>query len=214
MSSRIAKVIACAAVASGVIAAIGAIQSGRAAAGSLVAAYAFNEGAGTILQDSSGNGNAGTISGATWTSAGKFGGALVFNGTSARVTCAGFVVVASRLGDDVGGVGEPVVGVERVAGRDLQGRRQLLPDGDIGPQWRSGLAAAPSPAPTQTRSRRARCATNTWTYLATTYDGANLRLYVNGTQVATQARTGAITTSTNALTIGSDPHLRSVLPAA
>ena len=48
-------------------------------------------------------------------------------------------------------------------------------------------------------------ATNSWTYLATTYDGANLRLYVNGTLAATQAKTGAITSSTNPLTIGSDP---------
>src|SRR5262249_48117924 len=49
----------------------------------LVAAYGFNEGAGTVLTDISGNGNTGTISGATWTTAGKFGGALQFNGTNA-----------------------------------------------------------------------------------------------------------------------------------
>ena len=46
--------------------------------------------------------------------------------------------------------------------------------------------------------------TNTWAYLALTYDGANLRLYVNGTQVATQARTGNIASSTNPLQIGGD----------
>src|SRR5262249_16709960 len=47
-------------------------------------------------------------------------------------------------------------------------------------------------------------ATNTWTYLAATYDGSTLRLYVNGTQVATLAKTGAIATSTNQLQIGGD----------
>src|SRR5436853_6479714 len=52
----------------------------------LVAAYAFSEGSGTTVADTSGNNNNGTISGATWTSAGRFGNALVFNGTSARVT--------------------------------------------------------------------------------------------------------------------------------
>ncbi|MGH8897606.1 MAG: fibronectin type III domain-containing protein, partial [Egibacteraceae bacterium] len=51
----------------------------------LVAAYAFNEGTGTTVADASGNGNTGTINGATRTTAGQFGGALVFNGTSARV---------------------------------------------------------------------------------------------------------------------------------
>src|SRR5690349_14029109 len=57
----------------------------NAASTGLVAAYAFNEGSGTIVTDSSGNGNNGSISGATWTTAGKFGGALSFNGTSSRV---------------------------------------------------------------------------------------------------------------------------------
>src|SRR5690349_4846405 len=52
----------------------------------LVAAYSFGEGSGTTLMDLSGNGNNGTISGATWTNTGKYGSALVFNGSSALVT--------------------------------------------------------------------------------------------------------------------------------
>jgi hypothetical protein len=43
---------------------------------------------------------------------------------------------------------------------------------------------------------------DSWTHLAATYDGATLRLYVNGTQVATRAITGAIRASTGALRIG------------
>src|SRR5262245_31514455 len=52
----------------------------------LVASYGFAEGAGPTVADSSGNNNTGTISGATWTTAGKFGSALVFNGSNAVVT--------------------------------------------------------------------------------------------------------------------------------
>ena len=43
---------------------------------------------------------------------------------------------------------------------------------------------------------------NAWTYVAFTYDGANLRLFINGTQVATRAATGAIQTTNNPLWIG------------
>jgi len=42
----------------------------------------------------------------------------------------------------------------------------------------------------------------TWSYLTATYDGSNLRLFLNGTQIAQQAVSGSIATSTGALGIG------------
>ena len=45
-------------------------------------------------------------------------------------------------------------------------------------------------------------ATGAWTHLAVTYDGANLRLYVNGVQTASRALTGSIVTTTGLLKIG------------
>ena len=45
---------------------------------------------------------------------------------------------------------------------------------------------------------------NTWSHLAVTYDGATLRLYLNGVQVISRAQTGPIPTSTNPLQIGGD----------
>src|SRR6185436_6982715 len=52
----------------------------------LVAAFGFNEGAGATAADASGNANTGTVTGATWSTQGKFGGALSFNGTTSWVT--------------------------------------------------------------------------------------------------------------------------------
>ena len=43
---------------------------------------------------------------------------------------------------------------------------------------------------------------NVWSHLAATYDGATLRLFVNGAQAASQAFTGSIATSTGVLRIG------------
>ena len=54
-------------------------------------------------------------------------------------------------------------------------------------------------------------ATNTWTHLATTYDGAALKLYVNGNLVRTTAVTGTLATSANPLQIGGDSIYRPVL---
>src|SRR5262245_14536190 len=52
----------------------------------LVAAYGFDEGSGVTVTDASGNGNNGKITGATWVSSGKYGGALQFDGNEAVVT--------------------------------------------------------------------------------------------------------------------------------
>ena len=55
---------------------------------SLVLAFNFNEGSGRIVHDRSAYGNQGTISGAVWTSSGKYGNALNFDGSNDLVTVA------------------------------------------------------------------------------------------------------------------------------
>ena len=52
----------------------------------LVGAWGFDEGSGTTTADQSGSSNTGTLSNATWSTLGKFGNALSFNGTNASVT--------------------------------------------------------------------------------------------------------------------------------
>jgi phosphodiesterase/alkaline phosphatase D-like protein len=79
----------------------------------LVAAYSFDEGSGSTVGDSSGHGNTGTIANATWTTAGKNGNALSFNGTSARVIIA-----------------EAFDHIERLARHHLPRERRLL-SGDV-----------------------------------------------------------------------------------
>ena len=63
-----------------------ASPAAAAADPTLVAAFGFGEGSGSSLGDSSGRGHTGAITNGTWSGAGKFGGALSFNGTSSVVT--------------------------------------------------------------------------------------------------------------------------------
>src|SRR5262245_24939017 len=71
--------------------AVGAGSRGAssAAATGLVAAYSFNEGAGTTAFDVSGNGHPGTLVGAAWTPNGRYGGAVSLDGTASRVDLGG-----------------------------------------------------------------------------------------------------------------------------
>src|SRR5215204_190405 len=54
----------------------------------LVAAYGFDEVAGTTAADASGSGNVGPVSGETWSAAGRYGGALSFDGVNDVVNIA------------------------------------------------------------------------------------------------------------------------------
>jgi Concanavalin A-like lectin/glucanases superfamily/Bacterial Ig domain/Lysyl oxidase/Purple acid Phosphatase, N-terminal domain len=166
-----------------------------------VASFGFDEGAGTTAGDRSGTGNAGAVAGATWTT-GRVRGALSFDGTNDLVTVpdtpsldlttgmtvdawvrptgpAGWSTVALK---ERGGTGLSYA----LYGADDQGR----PAGyaRLGSD-RSATGPAVLPA-------------GVWTHPAATYDGAALRLYVNGTLVRTTAVTGAIATSNNPLRIG------------
>lgn len=167
----------------------------------LVAAYGFNEGSGTRVADASSNANDGTISGATWTPEGKFGGALSFDGVSNWVT----IAAAPSL--------------DLVTGMTLEAwvYPTVVPNG-----WRAVIlkekldgivysiyASSDPNTPTagifigdQILYGGSQLTANIWTHLAATYDSTTLRLYINGVEVARRAQTGPVQVSTNSLRIG------------
>ena len=168
----------------------------------LVLALSFDEATGTTAIDVSGLGNAGTIAGATRTTAGRFGGALSFDGVNDWVTVADAASLDLTTGMTLEAWVKPTA---------LTGWRTVMLK-----ETASGLAYAayanddvPTPAGyvrvgTVDRAVRTGSAISTtnWTHLATTYDGTALRLYVNGTLANTTAVSGPIATSARALRIG------------
>jgi Concanavalin A-like lectin/glucanases superfamily len=169
-----------------------------------VAAYSFDAGSGSTLADVSGNGNSGTVANATWSVSGKYGSALSFNGSSARVT----IPDAASLHLTSGMTLEAWVDPTTVNGN----WRDVVYKGDdkyylMATSCCSGrpVAGAIVGGSYGEAYGTASLAANGWTFLTATYDGSAVRLYVNGTQVASTAKTGNIATSTNPLTLGSDP---------
>ncbi len=176
-------------------------SSVSAAPSGLVAAYNFNEGTGTTAADSSGNSNTATLSGATWSTTAKNGKALSFNGTSnyVRVNDSASLHLTTGMTLEAwvnmtgGSSWRTVIFKERPGGMTYSLYAQNGSNRPVGQiytnaeQDAQGAAAVPL---------------NTWTHLATTYDGATQKLYVNGVQVASRAQTGSIISSTGLLKIG------------
>ena len=155
------------------------------------------------MADSSGNGNTGTVSGATWTAAGKYGSALSFNGSSARVNIPNSVSLQLSGGMTLEAWVDPTSVTS--AWRDVlyKGNDNYYleatssPGGVPGGGGIVGGGYGEVYGPTKLTA-------NSWAYLSLTYDGTALRLYVNGSLVSTTAKTGTLATSTNQLQIGGD----------
>ena len=141
-----------------------------AASAGLVAAYGFNAGSGSSVADSSAAGNTGSLSGATWNAAGRYGSALSFDGVNDWVTSARRELARPDECDDARGVGSPL------------GARWLADGRAEGADGRSRLRALRRPgrrAPARRGLQRlganatgtAALPLNTWTHLATTFDG-------------------------------------------
>lgn len=167
----------------------------------LVAAYNFDEGSGTLLVDMSGNRNSGSVANATWSTQGKYGGALSFNGSNSVVTIpdASSLDLITALTLEAWVKPTALSNWRSVVLKESPGNLSYALYANTDTNRPSGEIA--TPANTDVRGI-AQLPLNTWTHLAVTYNGSILRYYVNGIQVRTKAASGAITTSSGSLKIG------------
>ncbi|MBI3469325.1 MAG: hypothetical protein HY000_40500, partial [Planctomycetes bacterium] len=180
-----------------------AVTVSNAASFGLVLALGFNEGSGATTADASNFGNDGTITGATWTASGRFGGALSFDGINDLITVADAASLDLTAGMTLEAWVQPSAVTNKwrdliYKGNDIYfleatSTNNNRPAG--GAKVGTSLLSTYGPAP---------LAPNTWSHLALTYDGAALQFFVNGVEVSSAARTGSIQTSSNPLQIGGD----------
>ncbi len=168
-----------------------------------VAAWAFDETAGTVATDASGNGHDGSIAGAQRTPSGHSGGALVFDGSGDVVTVpdAGALDLASAM---------TLAAWVRPEAIPSYWSAVLQKD----PSVYHLHASSPSGRPASGVTASAGCCSNvigpaplavgTWSHLASTYDGSQARLYVNGALVASATALGPIQATSGSLRIGNN----------
>ena len=186
--------------------AFGGAGSSGAAAGApgLVAAYAFDAGSGSTLADSSGLANTGTISGATWAN-GRNGGALSFDGVndSVRINDAASLDLSTAMTLEAwvrpttADTTWRTIVTKETTGNLTYG---LFSNSDAGKP--AGISTIGNQNTQSITRGPAALPRNSWRHLATTYDGASLRLYVNGALVSTTPVSGAMVNTDGALKIG------------
>jgi hypothetical protein len=168
----------------------------------LVAAYSLNAVSGSTVADGSGNANAGTVSGAVAVP-GKYGNGLSFDGVNDWIS----VSDSNSLDLTTGMTLMAWVGPTALAG---SWRTVIFKEGGPGSVDYSLYAAESTNKPLgqvyidgeQNALGTSSLATGVWTHLAATYDGAMLKLYVNGVLAGSKAVSGSVTPTTGALRIG------------
>src|SRR3990167_6606086 len=172
-------------------------------------AWLFTEGSGTTVADASGEGNTGTFLGSgepAWSASvpsGYSNNSVDFDGTNDLINCTTVAVASSNISfvawvnlDGVGGSTENHrVVVSITEGTASQNWNSYFAIGD----WDNANTLFQF---TDILSTNAEVPITGWQHVAVTYDGSNIRYYLNGALDSTVAFTGSLSTSYTTAYIG------------
>jgi len=161
--------------------------------------WPFEEGSGNITADASGNGNTGTlVNGPVWV-AGKVGNALRFDGVNDYVDAGNSSTLNPTAALSVVAWINPstTVPTQVFIGKYLTDFQYFLRL--QGPRVRFAVKAGGTGA---SMTSNGVIAPNTWYHIVGTYDGSQMRVYINGALDSSLAKTGAMIDNGNRVNIG------------
>jgi hypothetical protein len=163
------------------------------------AAYSMDEGSGSTVGDSSTNGYDGTNNGASWSTTGKFTGALDFNPQD-RVELGNLNIPGGALtimmwfkADDFGITDARLI--SKSNGTADQSHYWMLST-ISGPKLRFRLKTS-SGGTTTLVANSGTLSAGVWTHAAVVYDGSNMIIYKDGVEVGRTAKTGSLSTNSS-----------------
>ncbi|MFT3863371.1 MAG: LamG domain-containing protein [Solirubrobacterales bacterium] len=160
-----------------------------------VAAYSFDEGEGTTVEDVTGDGHTATIEGATWTTQGKYGGAMEFDAAehdrlvvpdSPEFDLTEEFTLEAWVRPEGENYWAPIIAKEIGGGEGEYALAMWLYGGDWESNVPSGGTETEAGEEADAQSEEA-LPEHVWSHLALTWDGSRLRLYVDGHLIDSKA---------------------------
>ena len=160
----------------------------------LVAYYPLDESDGTDVQDGSGNDRNGTLYGGQWTS-GHIEGAVLLDGSDDYIGLGGLDIDGSGLSvvcwfraDDFDNEDGRLV--SKATGTAEADHWWMLSTTSSGGEYRLRFRLKTGTTTTTLVASSGSLSPGTWYHAAAIYDGSNMKLYLNGTEVGSTAKTG------------------------